>query len=250
MAMKVTSTKPAFVSRSAALDTDYLVYVAAPPAHDTSPLPALVVLDGDYFFDVAAAAAHDLHARGLIPPIRVVGVGYGKPFGDSGNRRGRDYTPTAAPEEPESGGAPAFLSYLNTNLWPELRERFPTDGERSVLSGHSLSALFVLYATFQQKPLFARAIAGAPSLWWNNRNLLLHLSHVRDRQASLPVELYVGVGDDETPSMLGDLDLFTQQLAARPFTDLRLTTQRFPDRDHYNLLPDLLTGGLRTLFQQ
>lgn len=250
MAMKVTSTEPAFVSRSAALGTDYLVYVAEPASDGASPLPAVVVLDGDYFFDVAVAAARDLETKGVIPPVRVVGIGYGKPFGDAGNRRGRDYTPSAAPEEPASGGAEAFLAHLTTNIWPELLGRFPTDRARSVLGGHSLSALFVLYATFQPEPLFQRAIAGAPSIWWNNRNFLTHLSRLREQQSSLPGELYVGVGADETPSMLGDLVLFDQQLAARPFTDLRITTHRFPDRDHYNVLPDLFNGGLSALFHR
>jgi hypothetical protein len=48
--------------------------------------------------------------------------------------------------------------------------------------------------------------------------------------------------------MLGDLALFEAQLTARPFADLRITTQRFPDRDHYNLVPDLFAEGLRYLF--
>jgi hypothetical protein len=250
MAPKPTSTQPAFFSRSAALSTDYAVYVAAPvSAYARHPWPAVVVLDGDYFFDAAAAAARQLHAEGAIPPVLVVGIGYGKPFGDPGNRRGRDYTQSASAEEPGSGGAAAFLSYLTTTLWPNLVERFPIDRDRSALAGHSLSALFVLYATFQPKPLLRRAIVGAPSIWWDNRSLLAHLAQLRDTQSALPAEIYIGVGTDETPSMLGDLALFDEQLEARPFAELRITTQRFPDRDHYNLVPDLFTGGLRALFQ-
>src|SRR5688572_33213717 len=118
MAPKPTSTPPAFVTHSAALSTDYAVYVATPEDAPASHLwPAVVVLDGDYFFDAAAAAARQLHAEGVIPPVLVVGVGYGKPFGDPGNRRGRDYTQSASVEEPGSGGAAAFLSYLTTTLW-------------------------------------------------------------------------------------------------------------------------------------
>lgn len=245
-----TSTPPAFLSSAPALGTDYAVFVAAPETAAAAPWPALVVLDGDYFFDAAVAAARALRTEGIIPPVGIVGIGYQKGFGDPGNRRGRDYTPTASAEEPTSGGAAAFLAHLASSLWPELRRRYPIDAERSVLAGHSLSALFVLYALFQPQPLFRRAIAGAPSIWWDNRSLLTHLAQVRDRQASLPVELFIGVGADETPSMLGDLALFDRQLAARPFADLRVTTRTYPDRDHYNLVPDLFLGGLRALFGQ
>ena len=249
MAPKPTSTKPAFISRSADLSTDYAVYVAAPAdIGGDEHWPAVVVFDGDYFFDAAAAAARDLQAKDVIPPVGVIGVGYGKAFGDRGNRRGRDYTPSASSEEPDSGGAAAFLSYCATTLWPSLTERFPIDRERSALAGHSLSALFVLFAVFQRQPLLRRAIVGAPSIWWDNRSLLGHIERLREAQDSLPVELYIGVGEDETPSMLGDLALFDAQLGARPFADLRIRTQSFPDRDHYNLVPDLFTAGLRELF--
>jgi uncharacterized protein len=250
MTPKPTSTKPSFISHSPELSTDYSIFVATPDGGGAGPWPAVIVLDGDYFFDAAAAAARELQANGAITPVAVIGVGYGKPFGDPGNRRGRDYTPSAGAEEPSSGGAAAFLGYLTRRLWPELRKRFPLAPDRSVLAGHSLSALFVLYATFQSDPVFHRAIAGAPSIWWNNRSVLEDIARLRDRQASLPAELYIGVGEDETPSMLGDLALFDQQLAARPFADLRITTERFAGRDHYNLVPDLFTAGLRALFGQ
>jgi predicted alpha/beta superfamily hydrolase len=249
MAPKLTSAKPAFVSRSKSLATDYVIYAAAPDGKDAAgPWPAVVVFDGDYFFDPAVAAYHTLRKKGAIPPLLLVGVGYGKPFGDPGNRRGRDYTPTPSSEEPGSGGAREFLAYFSSELWPTLTKRFPIDAEQGVLAGHSLSALFVLYAAFQSQPILRRAIIGAPSIWWDNRSVLAHLSRLRDAQDRLPAELYVGVGVEETPSMLGDLSLFDAQIRARPFADLHITRQCFPDRDHYNLVPDLFTGGLGHLF--
>lgn len=244
----ITSEKPAFLSPCAALATEYRVYVAEPEDAGSGPWPAVLVLDGDYFFDAAAVAARTLQAAGEIEPVLIAGVGYGKPFGHRGNRRGRDYTPTASIEEPESGGAAAFLEHLSHGLWPELARRRAIDPDRSVLAGHSLSALFVLYALFQPRPFFGRALAGAPSIWWDNRSLLAHIARLRDAQAALEAELYVGVGEDETPSMLGDLAMFDRQLAARPFAGLHVTTRIFPGRDHYNLLPDLFREGLRALF--
>lgn len=247
MTKRVTAAKPVFVSPCAALGTDYLVY-AEDIGSGSGPRPAVVVLDGDYFFDPAVAAVRALVAQGVISPLRVLGIGYGQPFGHAGNRRGRDFTPSAAMEEPGSGGAAAFLHHLTSSLWPELRKRFDLDAERSVLAGHSLSALFVLFAIFQPQPVFRRALAGAPSLWWDNRHLLGRVARLRDQQSALPAEIYIGLGEDETPSMVGDLALFHEQLAARPFAELRITTERFPHRDHYTVLPDLFTGGLRALF--
>jgi predicted alpha/beta superfamily hydrolase len=249
MSLSPTRQPPAFFSRSDKLDTDYAVYIRAPEASvGQGPWPALIFLDGDYSFDVAVEVYRGLRESGAIPPAVVVGVGYGQPFNHPGNRRGRDYTPTAAPEEPSSGGADQFLAHLTGSLWPELARRYPLDQESSVLAGHSLSSLLALHALFQPRPFFYRVLAGAPSIWWDNRSLLTLLKRFRDHQTTLPAHLFIGVGTKETESMLGDLLLFEKQLAERPFAGLQITSVKFPGCDHYNVTPDLFSAGLRTFF--
>jgi predicted alpha/beta superfamily hydrolase len=236
------------VARSAALDTDYVVYVKAPDARrEPGPWPAVLLLDGDYAFDAAVAAYQKLRAANGVPAALLVGVGYGKPFGSPGNRRSRDYTPTAGGEEPGSGGAGAFLTYLTGELWPELARRYPIQEARGVLAGHSLSALFVLYALFQPRPFVHRFLVGAPSIWWDDRSLLKLAGQLRDRQASLPAQLFLGAGAEETESMLADLALLERQLAERPFADLEITSVKFPGHDHSNVAPELFGAGLRRL---
>jgi hypothetical protein len=249
MSLSITRQIPAFISRSDELDTDYAVYVRAPEASaGPGPWPALIFLDGDYSFDIAADVYRTLRKSGDIPPAVVVAVGYAKPFNDPGNRRGRDYTPTAAPEEPTSGGADRFLAHLIGPLWTELARRYPLHQESSVLAGHSLSSLLALHALFQPRPFFRRVLAGAPSIWWDNRSFLGIMKRFRDQQATLPAHLFLGVGTDETVSMLGDLLLMEKQLAERPFAGLQITSVKFPGRDHYNVMPDLFSAGLRTFF--
>ncbi|MGA3007921.1 MAG: alpha/beta hydrolase-fold protein [Opitutaceae bacterium] len=249
MSLSPTRKSPAFISRSDELDTDYAIYVRAPEA-SAGPWPALVFLDGDYAFDVAAKVYQALRESGAVPPAVVVGVGYGHPFNHPGNRRGRDYTPTAAAEEPASGGADRFLAFLTGSLWPELARRYPLDQEPSVLAGHSLSSLLALHVLFQPQPFFRRVLAGAPSIWWDNRSLLSLIKRFRDRQASLAAHLFLGVGTEETTSMLDDLSLLERQLAGRPFAGLKIDSVKFPGRDHYNVTPDLFSAGLRSFFNQ
>ena len=249
MTLSTTREAPAFLSRSDELDTEYAVYVRAPDASaGPGPWPALIFLDGDYSFDGAVKAYQALREAGAIPPVVVVAVGYGKAFNNPGNRRGRDYTPTAAPEEPTSGGADRFLAHLTGPLWTELARRYPLHQESSVIAGHSLSSLLVLHALFQPRPFFHRVLAGAPSIWWDNRSFLALMKRFRDQQATLPAQLFLGVGTDETTSMLGDLALMEKQLAERPFEGLQITSVKFPDRDHYNVMPDLFSAGLRAFF--
>jgi uncharacterized protein len=245
---RITGARPAFVSRSAQTGTDYRIYVEAPDtARSPGPWPAVLLMDGDFLFDLAVEACRPLVASGRIPPTAVVGVGYGANFGEPGNLRGRDYTPTASTDEPSSGGADRFLDYLAGSLWPELARRYPLRESGRVLAGHSLGSLVVLHALFQRRPFFDFALAGAPSIWWDNRSILGLISALRDHQARLPGRLFLGVGAGDTPSMLGDLDLLRRQLRDRPFSGLKVKAQVFPGLDHYNSAPGLLAGGLAFL---
>ncbi len=242
-----TRAKPAFRLPSPETGTTYPIYLATPAAADGIPWTAVLFMDGDYFFDPAVAAARELEARGEISPALIVGVGYGAGFGARNNKRSRDYTPTASALEPESGGADVFLRFLINTLWPELARRHPVREDARAIGGHSLGSLLALHAVFQPQPFFNRCLASAPSIWWDDRSILANLARLRAAQPSLPARLYLSVGADDTASMTGDLILLEQQLAAQPFTDFRVVSERFPGRDHYNVVPDSLRGGLRAL---
>jgi predicted alpha/beta superfamily hydrolase len=245
---RITAAKPAFVSHSAQTGTAYRIYVDAPdPSRTPGPWPAVLLMDGDFLFDIAVKACRQLEKSGGIPPTAVIGVGYGANFGEPGNFRGRDYTPTASADEAMSGGAARFHDYLSGSLWPELSRRYPLREKGRAIAGHSVGSLFVLYALFQRKPFFDLALAGAPSIWWDDRSVLGLISALRDRQAKLPGDLYLGVGTEETPSMLGDIDLLRKLLRDRPFSGLKVKTETFAGLDHYNSAPDILAGGLAYL---
>jgi predicted alpha/beta superfamily hydrolase len=177
----------------------------------------------------------------------IVGVGYGAGFGMPGNQRGRDYTPSASSDEPSSGAADRFLGYLSGTLWPELARRHRLREKGRVIAGHSLGSLLALHALFQARPFFNLALASAPSIWWDERSILGLVSKLRDRQEALDGALYLGVGADDTPSMLDDMARLDKQLGERPFGGLRVVSDRFPGRDHYDVVPQTLGAGLAAL---
>jgi predicted alpha/beta superfamily hydrolase len=242
----LTKAKPAFISHSRETGTDYTIYIDS-PGDVPGPWDAVLLMDGDYFFDAAVEAARSLRKEGGIPHTAIIAVGYGVGFGKPGNFRGRDYTPTKGAEEPTSGGADRFLSYLSDTLWPELARRHPLRESGRAIAGHSLGSLLALHALFQPKPFFSRALVSAPSIWWDNRSLLGLLSALRDRQEELVGRLYLGVGAQDSPSMLGDLGLLEKQLRERPFAGLRVTSERFPGRDHYDVVTISVRAGLASL---
>lgn len=241
--------KPAFTLTSRTTGTDYRIFVAAPRRRTGSKrLPALILLDGDDQFAPALAAYRTLRRARRIPPMLLVGVGYGASYTKPGNRRGRDYTPTAHSDEPTSGGADAFLRFLTQELWPEIARRHRARNDLRGIGGYSLGALMVLHALFRQPCFFSHHLAGAPSIWWDERSILRIAARRRKRSATLRARLFLGVGTKDTASMTDDLARFERQLADKPFRGLSTISERFAGRNHYNALPDVFRAGLVALF--
>ena len=240
--------EPAFKLTSPENGTEYWIYVDAPDAAaEPGPWPAMAFMDGDDLFAPAVDGYRQARARGETPPLLLVGVGYGSSFGKPGNQRIRDYTPSAMATEKGSGGSQGFIRFLRDDLWTELIRRYPLRTDIRVLGGHSLGSLLVLDALFQIRPVFTHFLASAPSLWWDDRVLLGQAARLRKRQENLPSHAYLSVGAEDSESMIGDLELLQDQLSSRPFAQLKVTFERFPDRDHYNVLPDAVRAGLRSL---
>ena len=239
---------PAFTLRAPQTGTEYSIFLETPPATERGPFPAVLFMDGDDQFRFAVEAYRAARAAAEVPPLVLVGVGYGASYTKPANKRLRDYTATAMATEPESGGADKFVAFIEKKLWPELARRFPLHDDRRGLAGHSLGALVPLHALFQRQPFFNRLLVSAPSLWWDNRAPLCHAQQIQRTGVALLAKLFLCVGEDDTPSMTGDFELFEQQLAALPFPKLEIVTRRFPQRDHYNVLPDAFGAGLAALF--
>jgi predicted alpha/beta superfamily hydrolase len=108
--------------------------------------------------------------------------------------------------------------------------------------------LLVVHALLQRRPFFNRFLASSPSLWWDDRAVLCSAQKLQRTGVALPARLFLSVGEEDTPSMTGDLTLFEDQLAALPFAELQIMSKRFPERDHYNVLPDAFRAGLSALF--
>ena len=92
--------QPDFILHSPQTGTDYRIFIETPDAKQ-GPWPAIAFMDGDDQFRFARKAYRVLQASEKTAPLLLVGVGYGASYTKPGNRRLRDYTPTALATEPE-----------------------------------------------------------------------------------------------------------------------------------------------------
>jgi len=247
----MTPSKPSPAFHLNGLGSRYFLYVE-PPAGTTSdppsPWPVMLCLDGDDQFSILCETRKKLSAKQQLPPLLLVGIGYGASYQKPGNRRARDYTSVAIEGAPDGGGADEFLDLLTTQLWPELAARYPIHPHIRGIAGHSLGALFALHALFKPVPFFNRILASAPSIWWGDRILLQQAANLRAAQSTLPASVFLGVGLRDSPSMVTDLDLLETQLAEMPFAQLDIHGERFPEHDHYNSIGVGFRAGLIALF--
>ena len=247
--MPSRTLSPAFTLASPQTGTTYPLYVESPdPLKDPGPWPVVFFTDGDDQFSAAVDAYRNLRAKAAVPPLLLIGVGYGASYTKPGNRRVRDYTPTPIATEADSGKAASFISFLNTTLWEEIERRYPVTSENRGIAGHSLGSLLGIVAAFDGSNHFTRILASAPSLWWDDRSVFNQVSALHARKPQVRARLYLSVGLEDSYSMTGDLALFETLLREKPFFGLEVVSRRFEGRNHYDVIGEAFADGLAVLY--
>jgi hypothetical protein len=225
--------------------------------------PVVYVLDADYAFLLARNVTDHLAERGHLPEVVVVGIGYrGQEPGRSASyrrNRTRDYTPTfvadggyGAEVQKHSGGGPAFLRVIESEIVPWVDRRFRTRPGERTLVGHSYGGLFSVWSLLARPGLFRGHVAASPSLWYDDRLVLrLEEAHAREHDA-LPARLYLCVGSREGGpgrQMVGDLRELADRLGRRRYRGLAVASRVMDDETHNSVFPGCLSNGLRFVLE-
>jgi predicted alpha/beta superfamily hydrolase len=185
----------------------YDLLVSLPNDYRTSgkAYPVLYVLDGWHFPLMAFLQNNNIYSERM-PPVIIVNISHG----DVGAMaaRARDFTPTRTTQEPGSGGAGAFLDFLEHDVIPFVDRTYRTVPTDRALLGHSYGGLFALYTLEQRPSLFQRIVAASPAIGWDHR--ILFDAHDRLTHLPFPVRLDLSVGGAE--SLLADNVAFARLL--------------------------------------
>jgi len=148
---------------SAVLNQERLIQLFLPADYKPSggkKYDVLYVLDGgNWNTGIVADVEHFVENEGLMPSTIIVSV--------MGIDRNVELTPTHLADWKGSGGAPLFLSFIKNELIPYINKNYPSNGDNT-LWGHSLSAMFAIYAMVNEPGLFKSYIAIDPSIWWDH----------------------------------------------------------------------------------
>lgn len=239
-----------FTLHSAVLGEDREVSVHLPATYGTErrAYPVLYVLDGEQIFVPLVGVAQALEWAFRAPALIVVGI--------HNTNRTRDLTTpwtSAAPKgmyetaAARSGGADRFLSFLQTELIPEIDRRYRTTRFR-ILFGHSFGGLFALHALTQSPGLFTATIASSPPAFWNGNEEIDHLTRLFARSPPVSGYLFVSAAAkefDDTPRAVGTIE---ELVRLRDPATLHALVRTIPGTDHGTVLLGAAQSGLELAF--
>jgi predicted alpha/beta superfamily hydrolase len=266
---------------------EFKIFIAHPPGGVPSGarLPVIFVLDANGTFGLATDIARVLQSNG-VPASYIVGIGYRQDtFAQTMLLRSRDYSPTrfALYEQhflkargqdgiAPTGGAPAFLNFIEDELKPYLTEHFPIDMAETTLTGVSFGGLFSSYALLSGRNPFKRYVIASPSLLYDNEYMLRREEQYAQSADDLPATVFIGCGALENeqdnlraiaawpeemrrnwlamwrPRMVEFVEPFAAALQSRNYPNLRLKCTVFPEETHQSVYPAILSRGLRYVF--
>lgn len=254
--------------RSKTIPQDFLVEVALPPGGIPAgvELPVIFVLDGNQMFGVTASAARFIQSGPFpLPAALVVGIGYH--FGSVEERvhssvlRVRDLTPCGDPLLDEqyadramvTGGADAFLNFIDTELKPFLASRYPVAAQDQTLVGSSLAGLFVLHTLLTSHTSFNRYVAISPAAYWGRGRLFEVEAELARSTVDIPAHVYLAAGGleeahDPKQGFVSNLYRLEAALRARHYPSLNLDRRIFDGETHMSVYPGAVTLGLGTVF--
>lgn len=205
---------------------DYDIYIHFPAGYDTATrkFPVLYVVDGDNDFSPSLEYLGLMMAEYHIREPILVAIGDGGPIGTPGNKRNRDFTPTATKGMPESGGAPVFLGFIEKELIPLIDSKYKADPADRTLYGYSMGGLFGTYVLFTKPTLFKNILIGSPALGYNNGQIFDIEKEYAATHRELPVHVFIEVGELETPGQKVPNKKLVELLNDRQYKNLDLHT--------------------------
>jgi hypothetical protein len=149
---------------------DLLVSLPLDYATSGKAYPVLYVIDDWHFPFMVFLQTTNAYSKRM-PPVIMVAVSYGS-GADTMALRTRDLTPTPIAGRHRSGGAAAFLDFLERDVIPLIDRTYRTLPADRGLIGHSDGGLFAVYAMLQRPALFQRIVAASPGLGWDGGVIL------------------------------------------------------------------------------
>jgi len=248
----------------------YVIQVLQPVSRvdGTESFPVLYMTDVNGRIPISEIT-RTMQTLGELPRFIIVGIGYPvETVFQSLYLRQRDLTPTEVdrPRYPipvegivevtegkRSGGADAFLQFIETELKPFINAHYKTVPSDNGYFGHSLGGLFGLYVLFNKPEAFNRYILGSPAMWWDKEVIFDQAKTFLQAHERLNVHLYMAVGGTEElaePEKHYVSNVFRMEalLKSKHIPGFVIETELFPKEGHASIFGMFHSRGLRAVY--
>jgi predicted alpha/beta superfamily hydrolase len=251
-----------FEMQSQVLKEKRTYWVSLPDSYDASAsrrYSVLYLLDAEAHYNMVASVVDFMSAgtygnNNQIPELIVVGI--------VNTDRRRDMTPTTATKGFDgkvtaiyntSGGADAFLDFLERELIPKVESEFRTTTRRT-LAAHSLAGVLATHAFMTRPQLFAAHILIDPSFWWDDELLLRRLKESK-RVSTQTQAIYlslahpIDIGAEPPLKTMRRGQSFGKLLRFAYAPPTRTKVEYFENEDHVAVPLIAVYRGLRFVFE-
>lgn len=197
--------------------------------------PLVVALDGDYLFEPMAGNIDYQAYWEDIPDCIIVGI-------NQGNTREDDFYYDEDTYFPAHEGAD-FYEFLAAELLPYMEDNYSSSNFR-IIVGHDLSANFLNYFLFKDKPLFRAYIALSPDL------APMMGQRLFDRLSSIEQETfyYMATADADIKVLRNSILECNAKLNPINNDKLSYKFDNFEDANHYSLVGRGIPKALNDIF--
>jgi uncharacterized protein len=231
--------------RSKLLGQEREIIVRTPVGYDDhdAPYPVLYLTDGEAQLPLLSETVRFLARNGRMPELIIVGITHVD--------RTKELTPTrgSLPGVPlpleTSGGADAFLGFVEKELIPFVEQRYRSAPFR-ILAGHSFGGLFALHTLTARPELFQARIAVSPTFNWDGELPLQRVKALLEKRPELATTLVYTIGDEGRE--LADGFRRFGELVAGAGPRFRAKGFHLPGEDHGTVVFDSHYRALREIF--
>ncbi|OZC03946.1 alpha/beta hydrolase [Rubricoccus marinus] len=238
----------------------YRIHVTLPEGYRETGAPHAVLYYADAWWLTEAVAGirrlADLAESTDIEPVILVGIGMdGEPRAWNAQRN-RDLTPSPTQfaggggfpiggvimDSTNTGGAPAFLRFIQDRLAPRIEAHYNASATRRGWLGHSLGGLFGAWAAQARPDAFERLLLISPSAWWNNGEVVEAGFTAPEAQDA---RVFLAYGIEEGNLLRTWAPPLADAMEAGGFP---VTRRVYEGAGHHSILPQAIWDGLVALY--
>lgn len=202
----------------------------------------LYVTDGEWNMKTVSQVYEYLASKRLVPKNILISIPHNNLQGI--NLRERDLIPPHN-DDPLSGKADNFLSFLKNELIPFVNKTYTTSGKNTIVGG-SLGGTFTMFALLTEPQLFESYIAGDPAFWWDDYYINKLAIDKLDNFSSNKTLFMTGRGMSDGPDFRS-MGIFSMDsiITAKAPSGLHWKSIAYFDETHRSILLKTVYDGLR-----